>query len=111
MGFSSHVLQRRFGGWARRSSFSLGKLDSANALLQKHGITVVSGDLSLVRDRAGNVYRIEKYCYSTPRNMKSAATEESVAGRSMDPASHVANETENNKFRFRVGAVWDGRDL
>ncbi|OAO16980.1 Ubiquitin domain-containing protein [Blastocystis sp. ATCC 50177/Nand II] len=71
-----------------------GKLDSANALLQKHGITVVSGDLSLVRDRTGNVYRIEKYCYSTPRNMKSVATEESVA----------TNEMENNKFRFRVGA-------
>ena len=111
MGFPSHVLQRRFGGWARRSSFILGKLDSANALLQKHGITVVSGDLSLVRDRTGNVYRIEKYCYSTPRNMKSAATEESVASRSLDPASHVANEMENNKFRFRVGAVCDEGDL
>lgn len=94
-----------------RFSFSLGKLDSANAILQKHGITVVSGDLSLVRDRTGNVYRIEKYCYSTPRNMKSAATEESVACTALHAASCIANETENNKFRFRVGAVWDEGEL
>ena len=59
-----------------RSSFILGKLDSANALLQKHGITVVSGDLSLVRDRTGNVYRIEKYCYSTPSNLMKGVIEE-----------------------------------
>ena len=43
--------------------------------------------------------------------MKSVATEESVASRSLDPASHVANEMENNKFRFRVGAVCDEGDL
>ena len=62
-------------------------------------------------DEEGLQYSIEKYCYSTPRNMKSAATEESVASRSLDPVSRVANETENNKFRFRVGAVCDEGDL
>ena len=104
MEFAAGLLQRFLGGFRRSSSLSLGKIDSANAILQKHGITVVSGDLSLVKDRERNVYKIEKYCYSTPRNVKSAASEESAARSPVSSPLRVASE-ENNKFRFRVGAV------
>ena len=72
---SSHVLRSFPRRYASFRFSTLEKLERANALLQEHGITVVSGNLSLVRDRNGTVYKIEKYCYSKPRNLVTEGNE------------------------------------
>ena len=79
---------------------------------EEHGITVVSGDLSLVRDRNGTVYKIEKYCYSKPRNLITEGTEGTAeTGTCLSASSPPETKEENNKFRFRVGAVCSARGV
>ena len=48
----------------------LGNVEEVNEILSKLKITVISGELSLVKDEEGNTYSIEKFCYSNPSNLK-----------------------------------------
>ena len=50
--------------------YCIGDIDSANDSLRLHGLTVISGDLCVVKDKDGFVYNIERYCFSTPRNVE-----------------------------------------
>ncbi|CBK24033.2 uncharacterized protein [Blastocystis hominis] len=66
-------------------------IDAANDSLRLHGLTVISGDLCVVKDKDGFVYNIERYCFSTPRNVELKLT-------------LPTSETQNHRFRFRIGA-------
>ena len=48
----------------------VGDIDAANESLRLNGLTVISGDLCVVKDKDGFVYNIERYCFSTPRNVE-----------------------------------------
>ena len=50
--------------------YCLGDIDAANDSLRLHGLTVISGDLCVVKDKDGFIYNIERYCFSTPRNVE-----------------------------------------
>ena len=109
---SSHLLRSFPRRYASFRCSILEKLERANNLLQEHGISVVSGDLSLVRDRNGAVYKIEKYCYSKPRNLITEGTEGTAeTGTCLSAPSPPETKEENNKFRFRVGAVCSARGV
>ena len=58
-------------------------------------------------DANGVTYKVEKYCYSNPINMEADTAEE---GGTFDVVVRQLVENAdgkgNNKFRFRVGAVY-----
>ena len=58
--------------------YCLGDIDAANDSLRLHGLTVISGDLCVVKDKDGFIYNIERYCFSTPRNVELKLTLPSI---------------------------------
>lgn len=48
----------------------LDDIDAANDSLRLNELTVISGDLCVVKDKDGNIYNIERYCFSTPSNIE-----------------------------------------
>ena len=53
--------------------------ETANELFEKANLQTVNHDLSEVVDSEGQVYSIEKYCYSNPSNLMVGHIEEETS--------------------------------
>ena len=94
LGRPSPVLQCLLAGYVQRRNSTTGDYQKANALFRDAKLQAVNHDLSEVVDEEGQVYSVEKFCYSNPSNM--------MVGRVEEETTVIAGKTISYHFRLQT---------
>lgn len=94
LGRPSPVLQRLLAGYARKGDSTAGDYQKANTLFRDAKLQATNHDLSEVVDEEGQVYSVEKFCYSNPSNM--------MVGHVEEETTVIAGNTISYHFRLQT---------
>lgn len=78
MGSTQALLWSMYHRYIWLFTFTIGDYDKANVMFTEAHLKAPNHDLSECIDEEGQVYKIEKYCYSTPSNLIVGVVEEGM---------------------------------